>query len=157
MKKKKRLKKKLLADRKAKVAQEKAKEADLKVVEAEKMRRAAQAQYKETELARKQAASFAEKEAESAEIARYTTAIHGRVRRFFNILPNFEGLICVLDIRLLPDGNVATVSVQKSSGNEVFDRHAENAVRKSAPLPVPDEPQIFKKMRRISFVFDPKF
>ena len=149
--------KKLLADRKAKVAQEKAKEADLKAVEAEKMRRAAQAQYKETESARKQAASFAEKEAESAEIARYTTAIHGRVRRFFNILPNFEGLICVLDIRLLPDGNVATVSVQKSSGNEVFDRHAENAVRKSAPLPVPDEPQIFKKMRRISFVFDPKF
>ena len=52
---------------------------------------------------------------------------------------------------------MATVSVQKSSGNEVFDRHAENAVRKSAPLPVPDEPQIFKKMRRISFVFDPKF
>jgi colicin import membrane protein len=149
--------KKLLADKKAEAAQKKAKEAALKASEAEKMRRVAEAKYQETERARKQAASFAEKEAESAEIARYTIAIHGRVRRFFNVLPNFEGLTCVLDIRLLPDGNVATVSVQKSSGNEVFDRHAENAVRKSAPLPVPSEPDIFKEFRNITFRFDPKF
>ncbi len=145
------------AGEKTLLADKKAKEAALRATEAEKLRRVAEAKYQETERTRQQAASFAEQEAETAEIGRYTEAIHDRVRRFFNVLPNFEGLKCVLDIRLLPDGNVAAVSVRKSSGNEVFDRHAENAVRKSTPFPVPGKPALFKKMQRISFVFDPKF
>jgi len=36
-----------------------------------------------------------------------------------------------------------------------FDRSAENAVRKVAPLPVPASDTIFEKMRSISIVFRP--
>lgn len=99
----------------------------------------------------------AEREAaEASEIARYTAAIAARVRQSFTILPGLDGLSCTLRITLIPGGEVAQVTVVKSSGNATFDRQAENAVRKAAPLPVPTDPRLFQKMRNISFVFDPK-
>ena len=94
--------------------------------------------------------------AERSEIDRYVAAIQNRVRQSFTILPGLDGLSCTLRITLIPGGEVSQVQVMKSSGNATFDRQAENAVRKSAPLPVPADPRLFKKMRSISFVFDPQ-
>lgn len=111
------------------------------------------------ELAAEEAAIQARQQAQQdrREIDRYIVAIASRVRQSFTILPGLDGLTCTLRITLIPGGEVAGVQITKSSGNQTFDRQAENAVRKAAPLPVPTEPRLFQQMRTISFVFDPKF
>jgi colicin import membrane protein len=44
-----------------------------------------------------------------------------------------------------------------SSGDAVFDRSAENAVRKASPLPVPQDKVLFNKDFRVfAFVFKPE-
>lgn len=110
------------------------------------------------ELAAEEAAIQARQQAQQdrREIDRYIAAIASRVRQSFTILPGLDGLTCTLRITLIPGGEVAGVQITKSSGNQTFDRQAENAVRKAAPLPVPTEPRLFQQMRTISFVFDPK-
>jgi colicin import membrane protein len=106
------------------------------------------------ELAAEEAAAQAA--ADTSEINRYVAAIANRVRQSFTILPGLEGLSCTLRITLVPGGEVAGVQILKSSGNPTFDRQAENAVRKAAPLPVPSDPRLFQQMRSIAFVFDPQ-
>ncbi len=59
------------------------------------------------------------------------------------------GLECVIEVRLLPDGSVATAQISKSSGNDAFDRSAITAVYKSSPMPV--------SMSNASDVFDQYF
>ena len=93
---------------------------------------------------------------DDAEISRYIVAIRNRVRQSFTILPGLDGLTCTLRIMLIPGGEVSQVEVMQSSGNATFDRQAENAVRKAAPLPVPANPRLFQQLRSISFVFDPE-
>ena len=94
--------------------------------------------------------------ADAQEIDRYVAAIQNRVRQSFTILPGLDGLSCTLRITLIPGGEVSKVEIVQSSGNATFDRQAETAVRKAAPLPVPLDPRLFAKMRNISFVFDPQ-
>jgi colicin import membrane protein len=67
-----------------------------------------------------------------------------------------QGLNCLVRVRLAPGGEVLAVSIVKSSGNALFDRSVENAVYKAAPLPVPDDPQLFKYVREINIKFDPQ-
>lgn len=67
-----------------------------------------------------------------------------------------DGLNCLVRVRLAPGGEVLAVSIVKSSGNTLFDRSVENAVFKAAPLPVPDDPQLFKYVREINIKFDPQ-
>lgn len=67
-----------------------------------------------------------------------------------------DGLSCLVHVRLAPGGEVLAVSIVKSSGNALFDRSVENAVYKAAPLPVPDDPQLFKYVREINIKFDPQ-
>ena len=101
-------------------------------------------------------AAAAERAADDSEIAKYTLAITRQVTQAFRYPPGLEeGMVCTLYVRMIPGGEVIEARVIKSSGSPTFDRQAENAVRKAAPLPVPDEPRLFGKMREIRFVFDP--
>ncbi|HJP34753.1 MAG TPA: cell envelope integrity protein TolA, partial [Gammaproteobacteria bacterium] len=59
-------------------------------------------------------------------------------------------------VRIIPGGEVVDAQVTQSSGNAAFDRQAENALRKAAPLPIPSDPRLFQRMREIIFVFDPE-
>ena len=86
---------------------------------------------------------------------RYAKNIKALVLQNFTILPGHEGLECTLRITLVRDGNIAGIKIVSSSNNLSFDRSAENAVRKVAPLPVPASDTIFEKMRSISIVFRP--
>jgi len=44
-----------------------------------------------------------------------------------------------------------------SSGDPIFDRSAENAVRKASPLPVPQDRNLFNQEFRVfTFVFKPE-
>ena len=67
-----------------------------------------------------------------------------------------KGLSCTIDVRMIAGGDVADVKIVKSSGNATWDRQAELAVRKAAPLPVPADPRLFDKLREIQFDFAPQ-
>ena len=62
-----------------------------------------------------------------------------------------------LIVELVPTGEVVAVTVVKSSGNEAFDRSAEQAVRKAARFDVPEDPALFEAhFRRFQMLFKPE-
>jgi len=102
----------------------------------------------------------AELEAEQQErdltvIQKYQILIRREVNSNFNKVNLPDSLECVILIRMLEGGKVVEASIEKSSGNVLFDRRATNAVYSASPLPVPQEIRLFKKMRTIRFTFDP--
>ncbi len=64
-------------------------------------------------------------------------------------------LSCVINVRLIPGGEVVDVKIVRSSGNAAFDRSVEAAVFKASPLPVPKDPEVMEKFRSITFEFNP--
>ncbi len=90
---------------------------------------------------------------DQSEIERYTELIKARVERAFR--DPVKGLRCKIFVRMIPGGEVVEAKVVQSSGNPNFDRQAEIAVRKAAPLPVPHDPRLFQKLREIYFDFEP--
>lgn len=66
-----------------------------------------------------------------------------------------RGLSCLLRVRLSAGGEVLRVTILQSSENELFDRSVINAVHKATPLPVPQDPELFKYVREINIRFDP--
>ncbi len=82
--------------------------------------------------------------------------IASQVKRNFNIRGFKSGLKCVLEIRMVPGGDVISVNVIESSGDSRFDRAAEIAAQKASPLPVPDDKKIFDQyFRTVRFRFNP--
>ena len=68
-----------------------------------------------------------------------------------------QGLKCTIRVKLMSDGTVIDAEVIKSSGDEIFDRSAENAVNKASPLPVPNDKELFaREFRTFTFTFDPR-
>jgi colicin import membrane protein len=68
-----------------------------------------------------------------------------------------QGLRCTIQVKLLASGDVMDAVVIGSSGDPIFDRSAENAVRKASPLPVPQDRNLFNQEFRVfTFVFKPE-
>lgn len=66
----------------------------------------------------------------------YSALIHDRVRQNWSPPPSARnGMLCVLSIQLIPNGQVVNVTIAKSSGNDAFDRSAQQAVRKAEQFP----------------------
>jgi len=65
------------------------------------------------------------------------------------------GLSCLVQVQLIPGGDVASVRVIRSSGDPLFDRSVETAVLKASPLPLPTDTTLFKHFREINFNFSP--
>jgi colicin import membrane protein len=58
------------------------------------------------------------------------------------------------DVTLLPNGDVLSVSLAKSSGNVAYDDAVERAIRKAQPLPLPPaEQNLFNKFRELHLTF----
>ena len=87
----------------------------------------------------------------------YQGRIRNAIVREFNIvgLPTDTGLSCIFQIRMIPGGDVVEARILKTSGNLLFDSRAEIAVKRASPLPVPNDPRIFAKMREFRLIFDP--
>ena len=151
------------ADKKAKAeAEKKAKaEAEKKAkAEADKKAKAEAAKKAAAEKALADALAAEEAEgqalADATELQRWLGRIQAAVQGGFVYPPGLPpGLKCKLLVRIVPGGDVVAASVVESSGNAVFDRQAETAVRKAAPLPVPAEARLFNQLREFYFTFDP--
>lgn len=161
--------KKLKAEEKKRKTEEK-KRLEAKRKKQEQAKRDQEAKRKQEQARQLEAKQKAEANAkEQARIAgenkrRTTTAINRAItlitRKVTNnwIRPKSigKGLICTLRVRLLPGGVVIDARVVKGSGNIIFDRSAENAVRKASPLPVPKDSELFDYFRTFTFNFKPQ-
>ncbi len=127
--------------------------------EAERQRRAEEAAQRQREIAAEteRQAAEADRIAQSTAV-RYTSLIKARVERSWLRpagLP--DGLQATLLVRLDPFGEVLEARVLRSSGNPLFDRSAEAAVKKASPLPVPSDVTIYNRFfREFQFLFRPE-
>ena len=68
-----------------------------------------------------------------------------------------NGMQTKLMVELVPTGDIVNVTITSSSGNEAFDRSAEQAVRKVGKFDVPKDPALFEKyFRRFPVLFKPE-
>jgi colicin import membrane protein len=68
--------------------------------------------------------------------------IRGNIVLPLNIQGNPEAEFRVTQ---LPSGDIINVRISKSSGNSALDDAIERAIRKSSPLPLPDDPGLFQR------------
>lgn len=67
----------------------------------------------------------------------------------------FNGTIsCKIRIILLPDGSIASVNIVKPSGNSAYDEMSAASVYKSAPFPMPQDPELYNQLRDIVLSFE---
>ena len=82
--------------------------------------------------------------------------IGAKVRENWNKPPGtMTGLETVISVKVKRTGEVVSVKVVKSSGNDYFDQSAENSVYKASPLPFPDEPRYYEFIKEFNFKFVP--
>lgn len=109
-------------------------------------------------VAREEAAAQARNEAEMAQS--YSTVVQRAIERQWSRPPSARNdMEAELIIHLIPTGEVVSVVVAVSSGNDAFDRSAENAVKKAGRFPELQDlpPQVFEQyFRRFRLVFNPE-
>jgi colicin import membrane protein len=94
-------------------------------------------------------------ERDAREIQRYAALIDQRIRQvWLRPLGTSGDLVCTVDVRMLPGGEVVpgSVHIVQSSGNDAFDRSVIAAVYKASPLPVPSG-QLFQQFREPHLTF----
>ena len=70
--------------------------------------------------------------------------------------PDSANKKCTFRVKLASDGTVLDVVLKNSSGDEMFDTAAENAVNNASPLPVPQDRELFaSEFKSFDLVFDP--
>ncbi|HET8731480.1 MAG TPA: cell envelope integrity protein TolA [Moraxellaceae bacterium] len=96
--------------------------------------------------------------ANAAQISRYSGLISQRVASKWNRpLSARKGMTVQLRINILPGGEVGNVTIKDSSGDAAFDASAVEAVKRSSPLPVPDDPAVFSQnFRNFTLKFTPE-
>lgn len=57
----------------------------------------------------------------------------------------------VFEVSQLPTGDVLDIKLKRSSGNQALDAAIERAIRKSSPLPKPDDPSLFQRTLEIKY------
>lgn len=100
------------------------------------------------------AAAEAEQRAASNKrgMADYASKIRGKVRGNIVLPPGIQGNPeAIFEINQLPGGEVLEVKLKRSSGNPALDAAIERAIRKSSPLPKPDDPSLFQRTLEIKY------
>ena len=64
-----------------------------------------------------------------------------KVTTFFS-----ENLECTVKVKILSSGQLGLVKLEKSSGNAAYDAFSEQAIYKSAPFDMPEDPKINKEL-----------
>jgi colicin import membrane protein len=100
------------------------------------------------------AAAEAEQRASSNKrgLADYASKICGKVRGNIVLPPSIQGNPeAIFEVSQLPTGEVLDVKLKRSSGNPALDTAIERAIRKSSPLPKPDDPSQFSRELKINY------
>ncbi len=149
-------------EKKRRIEEQKRKEAEeLARLEAERIRKEEEEEERrrKEELQRELEAEERKRQAEedAALQSSYINAIYRSIVNEFNRTGLPDGLSCVIRVVLKPGGEVVGFSIIKSSGNPIFDRRAETAVRKAEPLPAPDDSATLDRLdlRDNTFTFKP--
>lgn len=161
-------KQKAEAERQKKDAERKAKEkaeAERKAkAEAEQKRQEQVQRQKQQQEAFEQALAEEEmllqEESYAVAAQSYMAAISQRIEQNWSRPPSARNdMECELLIKLVPTGRVINVDIVKSSGNELFDRSAVQAVQKAEQFPEIKEmkPEVFERYyRELNLVFRPQ-
>ncbi len=140
-------------------------EAERKRIEEEKRRAEAERQKRAEEKKKQEAEAARRKQLAQEQLARDKILLQNIVAEIYQaVVGNFnktglpKGLECVLSVQTIPGGEVINVTINKPSGNEVFDRRAVTAVEKASPLPLPSDPAVFERLRlrKFNFIFKPE-
>lgn len=105
----------------------------------------------EEEKARREADAAREAAAavKQSEFNRYVAAIQSKVKGKANVPDTVTGKPTVqVRIRILPGGEVLDLSIERPSGNRLYDAAIERAIRSASPLPVPPaDSELFPQFR----------
>lgn len=151
------------AKRQAELAAKRKAEAERRAA-AERRRKAEEAARRKAAEAALQASLAAEREQLVAQrrqamqrmVDEYVLYIKEKVQRSWIKPPaSSAGLACLVQVRLIPSGEVIDVRIIRSSGDAAFDRSVETAVFKASPLPVPPDPEVMNSFRSLRFEFKP--
>jgi colicin import membrane protein len=89
----------------------------------------------EQEIAAQRRAAAKEKQ---TVIDKYMNLIENKIYQNWITPPSTNtGLVCELQVQLIPSGEVINIELSKSSGDPVYDQSVIAAVRRASPLPVP--------------------
>jgi len=95
-------------------------------------------------------------EYELSEQERYMARIKTQIEGLWRIPPKSERLKITLSIRLLPNGELSSVNIINSSGNDAFDNSAIRAVKSVRRFLVPEDNKIFERnFRQFNMSFSP--
>lgn len=76
--------------------------------------------------------------AKQTQIDKYMNLIENKIYQNWIMPPSTnKGLVCELQVQLIPSGEVINIELSKSSGDPVYDQSVIAAVRRASPLPVP--------------------
>ena len=152
------------ARKKAEAEEKRKAEEARKKAEAEKKRKAEEARKKaaaESEMRERLAAEQERLRAQRDSamqrmIDEFGLYIKEKVQRSWIRPPGSSAsLSCIVNVTLIPGGEVINVKIVRGSGNAAFDGSVEAAVFKASPLPVPPDPEVMEKFRSITFEFNP--
>jgi len=113
----------------------------------------------DTSAADQQAArAQAEKSAATQRLVdEFTARISAKIRQNIVPPPDVEaGAHAEFNVILLPDGTTLPPVLNKSSGNSAYDDAVERAILKSQPLPLPPDPNLFERFRKLKLGFRPE-
>lgn len=148
------------AEEQTRLAEEQQKriEEEKRKAEAERQRREEAKRKKEAEEARQKQLAREQQAQDKITLQNIVADIYHAVVGNFNKTGLPKGLECVLSVQTIPGGEVISVTINKPSGNEVFDRRAVTAVEKASPLPLPTDPVVFERLRlrKFNFIFKPE-
>lgn len=151
-------KKRIKQEQQQKEAEQKLNDLELKrlekeaLLEKEEQQRLQKIAQKNRAVEQKKRAAF-----EQGEVSKFKGLIRNKITRNWIFPASYQkGMSCKVLVRLIPSGDVVSVRITKSSGNQAFDRSVEMAVNKASPLPVPKSSSgLFDNFREVEFVFDP--
>jgi colicin import membrane protein len=140
-------KEKLEKEKKEKLEREKEKQKQdeaKKKREDEKRRQDDEKAKREAEKAREVASA-----ARQIEFDRFVNGIKSKIRGKANVPDTVTGHpLVTVRIRILPGGEVLDISIERSSGNRLYDQAIERAIRSASPLPVPPvDSELFPQFR----------
>ena len=85
-------------------------------------------------------------------LASYMDRIRGKIKSNIVLPPGLKGNPeGIFDVTQLPTGEIINVKISKSTGSRALDEAIERAIRKSDPLPLPDQPELFKRELKLKY------